>query len=168
MTVIIDGAVIMKMITTRMIDELIVQAEESQRLRTNYNIHEYLSDPVQRLFIATSLSTYFRPHKHLGKSEFAIVIRGQFDILFFDAAGVVTERVSMGVDNEIFALEIPTDVYHTWIPMVDKSVFFEVKQGPYDPEVSLVFAPWSPAEGSSKVKDFQAKLLNAGIGVQIA
>jgi cupin fold WbuC family metalloprotein len=158
----------MKLITSRMIDELIAKAEESQRLRTNYNIHEFLSDPVQRLFIAAAPSTYFRPHRHLGKCEFAIVIRGLFDILFFDDAGVVTERISAGADTEIFALEIPPDVCHTWIPMAEHSVFFEVKQGPYDPETSLVFAPWAPEEGSAQVGQFQAKILTAGVGQRVA
>ena len=158
----------MKLITSRMIDGLIDTAEKSPRLRTNYNIHESLSDPVQRLFIAAAPSTYFRPHRHLGKCEFAIVIRGLFDILFFDDAGVVTGRVSVGADTDIFALEIPSDVCHTWIPMAEQSVFFEVKQGPYDPETSLVFAPWAPEEGSAHVKEFQAKLLAAGIGDRVA
>ena len=158
----------MKLITTLMIDELISQAGETKRLRANYNIHESLSDTVQRLFIAAGLSTYFRPHRHLGKSEFAIVIRGLFDVLVFDDAGVVTERISAGADTDIFALEIPPGACHTWIPMAEQSVFFEVKQGPYDPAVSLVFAPWSPEEDSAQVKAFQAKLLTAGIGQRVA
>ncbi len=158
----------MKLITTRMIDELIEQAGESTRLRTNYNIHETLSDPVQRLFIAAAPSTYFRPHSHSGKYEFAIIIRGLFDILFFDDTAVVTDRISAGADTEIVALEIPPGVCHTWIPMAEQSVFFEVKQGPYDPETSLVFAPWAPEEGSAQVKKFQAKLLTARIGDRVA
>ena len=158
----------MKLITNRMIDDLIAQAAKEQRLRTNYNVHESLSDPVQRLFIAAALTTYFRPHRHLDKCEFAIVLRGLFHILFFDDEGVVTERVSVGADTETFALEIPSDVCHTWMPMAEQSVFFEVKQGPYDPKKSLVFAPWAPEEGSAQVTQFQAKLLTAGIGDRLA
>ena len=158
---------IMKLVTSRMIDELIVKAGESQRFRTNYNIHESLSDPVQRLFIAAGLSSYFRPHRHLGKSEFALVIRGLFDVILFDDEGTVTERVSIGPDTGIVGLEIPADQCHTWLPMAEASVFFEVKQGPYDPSSSLVFAPWSPEEGSRQVKVFQEKLLAVRIGDKI-
>jgi cupin fold WbuC family metalloprotein len=163
-----DGAGSMKLITGRMIDELITKAGQTQRLRTNYNIHDSLSDPVQRLFIAAEPSTYFRPHSHTGKCEFAIVLRGLFDILIFDNAGVVMERISVGADSAIFALEIPSGVCHTWIPMVKNSVFFEVKQGPYDPETSLIFAPWAPEEGSAQVGRFQSQLLIAGIGDRAA
>ena len=158
----------MKLVTSRMVDELIAQAGETKRLRTNHNMHESLSDPVQRLFIAAGLSSYFRPHRHPGKSEFAIIIRGLFDVIIFDSQGMVTERISAGPDTDIFALEIPADVYHTWIPMVEGSVFFEVKQGPYDPATSLLFASWSPEEGSARVKDFQAKLLALRAGDRIA
>jgi cupin fold WbuC family metalloprotein len=157
----------MKLATFRMLDELIAKAGESQRLRFNYNIHESLSDPVQRLFIAAGLSSYFRPHRHPGKSEFAIVIRGLFDVIVFDDEGVVTERITAGPDMDIFGMEIPPGVFHTWIPMAEQSVFFEVKEGPYDPANSLVFAPWSPAENSAQVKDFQAKLLALRAGDRI-
>ena len=157
----------MKLVTSQMMDELIVKAGESQRLRTNYNIHETLSDPVQRLFIAAGLSSYFRPHRHPGKSEFALVIRGIFDVIFFDDEGIVTKRVSIGPSTGILGLEIPADQCHTWIPMAEASVFFEVKQGPYDPSSSLVFAPWSPEEGTIQVKAFQEKLLAAREGDRI-
>lgn len=158
----------MKLVTNRMVDEWIARAGEAQRLRTNYNIHESLSDPIQRLFVAAGLNSYFRPHRHPGKSEFAIVLRGLFDIIIFDDRGVVTKKISAGPDTNAFALEIPADVYHTWIPMEEESVFFEVKQGPYDPATSLLFAPWSPEEGSLQVKEFQAKLLAARAGDRFA
>jgi len=158
----------MKLVTSRMVDEWIAKAGETRRLRTNFNIHESLSDPIQRLFVAAGLNSYFRPHFHPGKSEFAIVLRGQFDILLFDDEGVVTERVSIGPGREAFALEIPADRCHTWIPMEEKSAFFEVKQGPYDPAAALSFAPWSPEEGSLQVKEFQARLLAARTGDRFA
>jgi cupin fold WbuC family metalloprotein len=158
----------MKLVTSRMVDEWIAKAGETGRLRTNYNIHESLSDPVQRLFIAAGRFSYFRPHRHPGKSEFAIVIRGLFDVIFFDDQGVVTDRVSIGPDTGILGLEIPSGRFHTWIPMADQCVFFEVKQGPYDPATSLLFAPWSPEEGSTQVSEFQAKLLTARAGDRVA
>lgn len=158
----------MKLITSEMVEEWIDKAGEAKRLRMNYNIHEQLSDPVQKLFIAAKPSSYFRPHRHPGKSEFAIVLRGWFDVLIFDEAGVVTKRVSIGPDRGAFGLEIPPDAWHTWIPHDDASVFFEVKQGPYDPATSMQFASWSPEEGAGEVPDFQARLLKLTIGESAA
>lgn len=162
-----DGEDKMKLITFGMVDELIAKAGKTERLRINHNIHESLSDPVQRLFIAAWRSSYFRPHRHPEKSEFAIVIRGLFDVIFFDDEGVVTERISAGPGTDTFAMEIPAGQCHTWIPMAEQSVFFEVKAGPYDPATSLLFAPWSPAEGTTQVKEFQARLHTVRIGERI-
>ncbi len=157
----------MKLVTKRLVNELADKAGMTERLRTNYNIHESLTDPVQRLFIAACRASYFRPHRHPGKSEFALIIRGLFDVLLFDGDGTLTERISAGPETDIIGLEIPADVYHTWIPVADQSVFFEVKQGPYDPATSLDFAPWSPPEGSAKVKAFQAELAALNVGDRI-
>ncbi len=158
----------MKKITHRMADEWITAASQSPRLRTNHNIHESLSDPIQRLFVAAGRGSYFRPHLHLGKSEFAVVLCGCFEVFTFDAHGLVAGRVSVGPDQETFALEIPADTFHTWIPLAEVSVFFEVKEGPYDPAVSMVFAPWAPEEGSPETAAFQAKLLASRTGESIA
>lgn len=157
----------MKLVTKRLLNELVDKAGMTERLRTNYNIHESLSDPVQRLFIAACRTSYFRPHRHPGKSEFALIIRGLFDVLLFDGGGTLTERIAAGPETDILALEIPADIYHTWIPKAEHSVFFEVKQGPYDGATSLDFAPWSPPEGSARVKDFQAKLTALNVGERI-
>ncbi len=158
----------MKLVTPEIVEDLIGKASRAPRLRMNYNIHEQLSDPVQRLFIAANPSSYFRPHRHPGKSEFAIVLCGVFDVLIFNDAGIVTERVSIGPDQNAFGLEIPADAWHTWIPRAENSVFFEVKQGPYDPAVSMQFAAWAPEEGAAEVKDFQAKLLTLAMGESAA
>ncbi len=158
----------MKQVTSLMCDEWIARAGQTPRLRVNYNIHEQLSDPVQRLFIAAKPSSYFRPHRHPGKSEFAIVIRGRFDVLVFDDGGTLTERITIGAGDGAFGLEIPADAWHTWIPRDDSSVFFEVKHGPYDPATSMQFAVWSPEEGSDQVKAFQDKLLLSKIGDSVA
>ena len=158
----------MRQITFSMCDEWVVGAGAAARLRVNYNIHEQLSDPVQRLFIAAKPLSYFRPHRHPGKSEFAIVIRGLFDVLVFNDEGIVTQRASIGAKSDAFGLEIPADVWHTWISRDDSSVFFEVKQGPYDPVTSVQFADWSPREGTDRVRAFQDKLLMAGIGESVA
>ena len=158
----------MKLITAAMLDDLAAQAGANQRLRLNYNVHEQPSDPIQRLFIAARLNSYFRPHRHPGKKEFAIVLRGRFDVLTFDDMGRVIQRVSLGPDAEVTALEIPAAVWHTWVPMEDRSLFFEVKPGPYDPATVVEFADWSPVEGTAEVPAFYEKLLAVRVDEKIS
>lgn len=162
------GAVHMKLITSHLFNELLVQAGSNARKRTNHNIHESAADPVQRLFIAARLGSYFRPHRHTLKSEFALVIRGLFDLLVFDDEGRLTERIIIGPGANVFAFDMPPNIWHAWIPRADESVFFETKQGPYDAETAAEFAPWSPVEGAPEVKAFFARLQNARVGDYVA
>ena len=69
----------MKLFSQDILNELSANAASSPRLRAHHNIHASGSDPVQRFFVATQRDTYFRPHRHLTKCEFALVLRGYFD-----------------------------------------------------------------------------------------
>ena len=154
----------MKLITSEAIDKLIATAGTNARRRTHHNVHESPADPIQRLFVAAKKDSYFRPHRHMTKTEFAIVIRGAFDLLIFDDQGQVTGRHAVGPETGIIAFEIPAGIWHSWIPTVDDSVFFEVKQGPYDATTAAEFAAWAPEEGSLAVFDFLARLRQAAVG----
>ena len=157
----------MKLITSDLIDDLIARAGANVRRRINHNVHESPSDPVQRLFVAARPGSYFRPHRHPMKWEFAVVILGRFDVMLFDDAGFVTERRSVGPGTDTVGFEIPLNVWHSWIPIADHSVFFEVKQGPYDAQTAAEFAAWSPAEGTSAVGEFYERLRNAEVGAHV-
>lgn len=150
-----------------LINELIAKAAASPRRRSHHNVHESPSDPVQRLFVASMKDSYFRPHRHTGKWEFALVIRGNFDVVEFDNTGRITERNSIGQGSSAPAFEIPADRWHAWIPLADGSVFLEFKQGPYDPKTASEFAPWSAAEGTPDAPAFAAKLRSAKVGTTV-
>lgn len=156
----------LKIINAAMLDVLLRKSGESARKRSNYNLHESGADAIQRYLIGAKIDSYFRPHRHESTFELAIVIRGKFDLLLFDDRAVVTERISLGPDSGNPGFELSPGVWHTWIPMVDDSVFLEVKEGPYDPNAAGVFAPWSPPEGDERVAGFLLKMrsLSAGSG----
>lgn len=158
----------MKLITTELIKGLIAGAATQARQRMHYNVHESLSDPVQRLFIAVRLQSYFRPHRHREKWECAMVLRGLLDVLVFDDSGRITERVSIGPQAEAIGFEIPANTWHSWVPMMDESLAFEMKQGPYNPLAAADFAVWSPEEGSAEAGQFVASMRQAGIGDLVA
>lgn len=158
----------MKLITAELLDGLIAKASESPRRRTHHNVHSSGDAPVQRYFIAAKQDSYFRPHRHPMKWEFALVVRGGFDVFVFDEAARVTERHAVGPGTAVVAFEIPANTWHTWLPTADDSVFVEVKEGPYDPDTAAEFAPWAPPEGAPAVADFLARLRAADIGTSLA
>jgi len=158
----------MKLITADLIDDLVAKAGQSPRRRTNYNVHGSGEDPVQRYFIAAKQDTYFRPHRHPAKWEFALVVRGGFDVLVFDDEGRVTERQAVGPEAGVLAFEIPANTWHTWLPTAEDSAFVEVKQGPYDPASAAEFARWAPEEGAPEVGAFIERLRGAAVGDAVA
>lgn len=157
----------MKLVTPQLIADMASRAAASPRLRSHHNLHEVAEDPVQRLFVAAKRDSYFRVHKHPQKWEFSVVVRGLFDVLVFDDRGVVTERIRVGPESDVLAFELPPNTFHTWLPLAEDSVFFEVKQGPYDPQLAAEFAIWAPAEGTAEASAFAARLQLANVGDRI-
>jgi cupin fold WbuC family metalloprotein len=145
----------MKLFSRALLDELTAKASASPRLRAHHNIHASPADPVQRFLIAARRDSYFRPHRHLTKSELALAIRGHFDVLTFDANGGVTGRYGVGADTPNIGFETPQATWHTLLAVTDSAAFLEIKEGPYDPATAAEFAPWAPPEGHESVPAFQ-------------
>jgi cupin fold WbuC family metalloprotein len=154
----------MKLFSRTLLDDLTAKAAASPRQRANHNIHATAADLVQRFFIAASRNSYFRPHRHLTKSELALVIRGRFDVLTFDDAGAVTGRYAVGEGTATLGFETPQATWHTLLAATDDATFLEIKEGPYDPATAAQFAPWSPPEGDTSVPEFQQWLRAAQPG----
>jgi cupin fold WbuC family metalloprotein len=154
----------MKLLTHAQLDELTAKAASGPRRRAHLSVHASAEDPVQRYFVAARPESYFRPHRHLTKAELAIVVRGRLDVLTFDAEGRVLERHGIGEGADHFAYEATDGTWHALVALTEDCVFFEVKQGPYDPATSVEFAPWAPAEGEANAASYQRWLREAGPG----
>lgn len=156
----------MKLISATVLDELTAKAAASPRGRAHFTIHASDQDPVQRFFVVANRGSYFRPHRHLTRSELALVVRGSFTVLTFDESGVVTGRYAVGADSGHLAYEAPERTWHTLVPEADGSAFLEVKEGPYDPATAVEFAAWAPPEGDPAVPRFLEWLRTAQPGAR--
>lgn len=154
----------MKLFSQNFLDELTAKAGASPRLRAHHNVHLEPSDLVQRFFVAARRDSYFRVHRHSTRSELALVIRGQIDVLTFDAAGVVTARYRMGQGTPNIGYETPQGTWHTLLVNSEDAAFLELKEGPYDPATAAEFAPWAPVEGHESAAAFQHWLRQAQAG----
>lgn len=151
----------MKIINETLLNETIEKAKKSPRLRMNYNFHDRLDDPVNRLLNAMEPGTYLRPHRHLDpdKDEIFLLLKGKAALFIFDEDGGVQEALLLDPAAGVYGAEVQAGVWHTLLVLESGSVVYEVKQGPFAPLAPGNLAPWSPAaEDAEGAKMFLKKL----------
>ena len=123
----------MKIIDNKLIDNLIVQAKESPRLRMNYNFHPSLEDKCHRLLNALEPGTVVPVHRHPTKDESFVILRGRVRVNIYNDEGKVTESVVLCHEEGMYGVDIDKNVWHGVECLESGSVIFEVKEGPFVP-----------------------------------
>ena len=131
----------MKVIDEELLDEVSVQAKASPRLRMNFDLRTQAfdgdpdwKDTSQRMLNVMMKDTVVPIHRHTETSETVIVLRGRGDEVTYDDDGHELERVTLAADSGCRAVQVPRNVYHTFVPHEDGTVIFEAKDRAYDPE----------------------------------
>lgn len=146
------------------LDDLVARARSAPRRRLNLNLHPTLDAAVNRLANAVEPDSYIRPHRHATRWELLLPVRGAFDVIYLDEAGAVTARHRLGGPDGLRALEYPAGTWHSLVSLESGSVFFEVKEGPYQPLSPADSAAWAPAEGDPRVPSMLEFLRTARVG----
>lgn len=143
----------MKKITNDLLDQLSFEASVYSRKRKNYNFHEEDSDLLQRMLNAIEPGTYIRPHKHINpdKREVFILLKGIMAVVEFDDYGNTTDYIILDKDKGNYAAEITAGTWHTIISLLPGTIYYEVKDGPYNAATDKTFANWSHEENSEKI-----------------
>ena len=152
----------MKIFSHSYFQNLLASAAQSKRFRMHANVHNAHSDPCQKLFNAINLDSYIRPHRHAldPKDECLIAIKGFFAFIIFSDHGAVESITLFGGEkySESFSiasgLEISAGTWHTVVALLDESILFEAKSGPFDPASAKEFAPWAPEEESNDSTEY--------------
>lgn len=118
------------LIGKRIIDNLLSQAQESPRLRMNYNLHDSLDAKAQRLINVLLPGTILPIHRHCHTAETYILLRGRMNVVFYNEMGGETDWFELDPVNGNYGVQIPAGQWHT-IEVVEPSAIFEVKDGPY-------------------------------------
>ena len=153
----------MIIIDKQLLDETTARAKASLRKRMNYNFHQELDDPINRLLNALEPDTYLHPHRHCNpdKNEIFLLLRGKAVIFLFDDEGQITDTIPMDPLKGCYGGEIPPGIWHGLMVLESGTVVYEIKEGPFAPLTPENFAPWSPsAEDTKEVTDYMIKLRN--------
>lgn len=119
-------------INNELIDWVTAKAEESPRLRMNYNFHESLDAKAQRLINVLLPGTVLPIHRHRHTAETYVLLRGKMFVVFYNDLGAQTERFLLDPTIGNYGVNIPRGQWHG-IEVIEPSAIFEVKDGPYMP-----------------------------------
>lgn len=120
------------LIDNKLLDEITTKAEESPRLRMNYNLHDSLDAKAQQLLNVLLPGTILPIHRHRHTAETYILLRGKMIVVFYDETGAQTQRYPLDPAIGNYGVQIPAGQWHT-VEVVEPSTIFEVKDGPYAP-----------------------------------
>ena len=119
----------MKLIDKSLLDTVTSGAKESNRLRMNYNFHDSLDAPCQRLLNALEPETIVPIHRHQHTSETYILLRGKLRMMFYND----DKEIILSPDSANYGIHIPAGVWHAMEVLASGTVIFETKDGPYMP-----------------------------------
>lgn len=120
-------------IDKQLLDQVTAEAKASERLRMNYNFHESLDAPSQRLLNALEPGTVLPIHRHMHTSETYVVLRGRLNVDFYNDDRQVTNHYELDPEAGVYGVNIPRGQWHTIEVLCSGTVIFEVKDGPYKP-----------------------------------
>jgi hypothetical protein len=123
----------MKLIDKSLLDTVTSGAKESNRLRMNYNFHDSLDAPCQRLLNALEPETIVPIHRHQHTSETYILLRGKLRMMFYNDQKEVIEETILSSESTNYGIHIPAGVWHAMEVLASGTVIFETKDGPYAP-----------------------------------
>ena len=123
----------MKLIDKSLLDTVTSGAKESNRLRMNYNFHDSLDAPCQRLLNALEPETIVPIHRHQHTSETYILLRGKLTMMFYNDAEDIIEETILSSESTNYGIHIPAGVWHAMEVLASGTVIFETKDGPYMP-----------------------------------
>ncbi len=123
----------MQSINTELLEKVIAEAKESPRLRMNFNLHDSLEAPAQRLLNALEPGTKLPIHRHRHTAETYVILKGRMRILFYTETGEFIESYELDHAEGRYGVNVPAGQFHTVEPLESGTVIFEVKDGPYKP-----------------------------------
>ena len=116
------------------LDEVTKQAQDSPRLRMNYNFHQSLDEKCQRMLNAVEPGTDVPVHRHHPtKDESFVILRGKVRSTTYNNDGSIIESVVLCQENGVYGVNIPKGVWHKLESLESGSVIFECKEGPFVP-----------------------------------
>lgn len=125
-------------IDEQLIKDLFAKANESDRLRMNYDLRTSASDNSQRMLNALLPGSIVPVHRHPKSNENVLLLCGKLVEVIYDSEGNETERIHLDPSVGNFGCVVPAGAWHT-VEVLEPSVIYEAKDGRYGEDGSETF-----------------------------
>lgn len=116
-----------------LLDNLSAQAKESPRLRATMDLRTTPNDMSQRVLNALEPGTIVPIHRHRNSTEVVVLIRGKVKQTLYDDNGNITSSFIVEAGSDLCGYSIDAGQWHTTECLVCGTIFFEAKDGAYEP-----------------------------------
>lgn len=140
-------------IDKQLLDNLTAQAQESPRLRMNYDLRDSAEDLSQMMLNALEPGTVLPIHRHRATSETVVILRGRAVQWLYDEQGNVTGKVLLAagvcgchgdpdvsgkddMTDAVPAMQVEKGQWHRLEALESGTVIVEFKNGSYEPIVA--------------------------------
>lgn len=134
-------------VNMKRIEGLKMQANSASDRRFRLCLHRHAGEILHQSVIVFCQDAYIRPHRHpAGKAESYQIIDGEMTVYFFDDTGGIKRTIEMGTyeSGKTFFYRLSADIWHMPVPRSEFVVFHETSLGPYNRDLDVEFAEWSP------------------------
>ncbi len=147
-------------ISNNLIQKAIDSSRISPRKRIILPFHKLPSDSLHRMLNALQPFSYVQPHRHLDppKAESIVVLKGAIIFVEFNSTGEIENFNQLSSESFNIGVDIEPGIFHTFFAVVEDTVLFEVKPGPYEQSSDKDFAPWAPKESSKNAIEYLKNL----------
>lgn len=121
----------MMIINEQMLNEVTRRAQNSPRLRMNYNFHQSLDEKCHRMLNAIEPGTEIPIHRHPTKDETFVLMRGKVRVLTYNDYGTIIDDIVLDQNEGRYGVNIPKGVWHKLESLESGSCIFECKEGPF-------------------------------------
>lgn len=125
------------------VEQLKVYAQEHGGSNVRFCLHTGPESVFHQMIIMEHQGNYYRPHKHLSKSEAFHMIDGMMGVFLFDDNGEVSDVVRLDPAGN-FMFRAGVGIYHAVMPLTPYVIYHECKPGPFIGAQDSIWAPWAP------------------------
>lgn len=119
-------------INDKLLDKVTRRAQNSPRLRMNYNFHQSLDEKCHRMLNAVEPGTEVPIHRHPTKDESFVILRGKVRSTTYNDDGSIIESVVLCQEDGVYGVNIPKGVWRTMENFSTNSLALEFGSIHYD------------------------------------